>query len=542
MKWAVRVLRASLVVFILLGGLTWQRTPVLAQSPDRLTTITVPYTEYEWWVILYTDNTILCQVLADHEGVPTGDEVLRYCGEDIYTQWSNTPACPAKKSGRQPSADECPGVYLFLASFQNKERQMTVELPAPVVYVTLEGCSPSPPENRCAEAPVLLLTGQEPLPNERITGIRGLIGGQPFFCDGDICRLQLGTTPLEGTLVEFWAESSFGDSSERFSAQVRVLDTGVIQEPGGGGYYVDVISSQWMGAELESCVRIWEAFPSVGGPPTWLTTPDDIAWMASGEPYYYLAGRLIAQGVVDASSCSTGGMQANGYADACGLDKSREIIDGWQDQFDSRIIEVARVTGVPAQLMKNLFAQESQFWPGVFRVPYEFGLGQITDNGAETVLLWNDTFFEQFCPLVLADDACDEGYLGLQDPEQALLRGAVATTAKADCPECQDGIDISNAKFSVSLFANTLKANCSQVGQIVYNATSQVAGTMSSYEDLWRFTIANYHAGPGCLSYAIHTAWGTSDTLNWENVSKNFSTACQGVVPYVAKITEYSPP
>ncbi len=63
-----------------------------------------------------------------------------------------------------------------------------------------------------------------------------------------------------------------------------------------------------------------------------------------------------------------------------------------------------------------------------------------------------------------------------------------------------------------------------------------MAGRVATYEDLWRFTIANYHAGPGCTSYAIHQAWQTTGLLNWENVSTRFTEPCQGVVPYVTEI------
>ncbi len=136
---------------------------------------------------------------------------------------------------------------------------------------------------------------------------------------------------------------------------------------------------------------------------------------------------------MDASSCVTGGMLANGYADACGLERARPAVLEWQNQFDARILDVSQETSVPAQLLKNLFAQESQFWPGVFRVPLEFGLGQITDNGADAILLWNGSFYDEFCPLVLAEDACAEGYLKLKPADQALLRGALAIEAKADC-------------------------------------------------------------------------------------------------------------
>ena len=110
---------------------------------------------------------------------------------------------------------------------------------------------------------------------------------------------------------------------------------------------------------------------------------------------------MISQGLVDVSSCPDGGLLPNGYADACGLEKARPIVEEWQNQFDQRIIDVGKETGVPAQLMKNLFAQESQFWPGMFRVPYEFGLGQITDQGTDAIFMWNPIFFQQFCPLML---------------------------------------------------------------------------------------------------------------------------------------------
>jgi hypothetical protein len=209
----------------------------------------------------------------------------------------------------------------------------------------------------------------------------------------------------------------------------------------------------------------------------------------------------------------------------------------WQNQFDTRMISVAKQTGVPAQLMKNLFAQESQFWPGIFRVPYEYGLGQITDQGADSILLWNDSFYNQFCPLVLAEDTCAKGYLRLTADQQALLRGAVASQANADCPDCQAGIDLSNADFSVMLFAQTLQANCSQAGQTITTVTDLTPGAVASYEDLWRFTIANYHAGPGCLAYALNQAWLSGGKLTWEAVSTRFTEPCKGVVPYVNKIS-----
>ena len=531
---AKRIVPALLVIIILLGSFAWEGEKAAAQIPERKTTITVQITQYEWWLIRWSDNQITCRLLVDHEGLPTGDEVLLNCGDKLLQEWQSTPPCDIKDG--QPTT-LCSGMYLYLVSSAAKEKEVTVTLPPPTATVSLEGCNLSPPQNICPQLPRLKITGEEPLPNERITAVHGLYGGTPFTCEGDSCTIPLQPTPREGVTVEFWVDSSYGDSSEHFTAQVRVIDTGVSAEPGKSGWFVDVISDQWRGAELASCVRTWQAFPPLGENPDWLSTPERFELLSTDAPYYYLAGRLIAQGIVNAKDCPTGGLLPNGYADACGLEKARPMVSYWQNQFDERTIEVAKKTGVPAQLMKNLFAQESQFWPGVFRVPYEFGLGQITDNGAETILLWNPSFFAQFCPLVLNADACSRGYLHLQDEHKAILRGALAMQVKADCPTCPTGVDLSNVSFSVNLFANTLLANCTQVGQVVTNASEKVPGEVSSYEDLWRFTIANYHAGPGCLSYAIHTAWQDGLALTWENVATRFTEPCRGVVPYVEKIT-----
>ena len=509
-----------------------------AQTSSRQTTIIVPITEYEWWLLRWSDNEILCTIHVDHEGVPTTNEVRQQCDIDTYQDWLATPPCKQIVRGN-PDIAACSGLYLFFVSSQAKEKEVIIELPEPVVWVELEGCSPVPPDNFCSSLPALLLIGEEPLPNEKITAIQGTYAGSPFYCEGDHCSLPLQATPVQGITVEFWADSSYGDSSQKFTAQVRVIDSGVSTAPGGGGYYVDVLSSQWRGEALASCAKTWEVFPPAGGLPEWLSTPDQKELLSSDEAYYYLAGRLIAQGVVDVRSCTTGGLLPNGYADACGLESARPAIQVWQNQFDARIIEASKATSIPAQLLKNLFAQESQFWPGVFRVAFEFGLGQITDKGADTILLWNETFYNQFCPLVLAEEACAGGYLKLKPDEQAILRGALAVEARADCRDCLTGVDLSNANMSVALFADTLKANCDQVGQIVNYATEQVPGAVSNYEDLWRFTVANYHAGPGCLSYAINMAWQSSPgLLTWEKVSGYFTDTCKGVIPYVDKITQ----
>jgi hypothetical protein len=198
-------------------------------------------------------------------------------------------------------------------------------------------------------------------------------------------------------------------------------------------------------------------------------------------------------------------------------------------------VTVSQETGIPSQLMKNLFAMESQFWPGAFNNAEEFGFGQLTELGADTVLLWNNSFYNQFCPLVLTQESCDLGYAQLLEDDQILLRGALASTANAECLDCPAEIDLNHAIFSIDLFAQTIIANCQQVGQIVTNATGKSAGAAAKFEDLWKFTLANYHAGPGCLTNAIYASSGN---LTWENVFPKLETDCPGTQSYVDNIAK----
>ena len=536
----VRILLAGLfLASVLLGvGQAWAADGT-GDEPEpgvRQEEIVVSYTRYEWWLLRWYDSALVCQVFVDHEGWPTNDDILVDCGGDIYRQWINTPACSDVEADSTDTAS-CEGLYIFYVSSAPAEKTILVDLPPPTVWVSLKGCDPTSTANLCPEIPTLLLTGEEPLPNEQIVAINVLIEGLPYMCVAQTCEVPLHATTMNGMTVEFWADSSFGDSSKHYTAQVRVIDSGVSPSPTGSGWYVDVLSTQWQGHEIASCAQVWQAFPPVGGPPAWLSTPETPELLATVLPYNYLAGRLIAQGLVDASGCPGGGLLENGYSDACGLEAATPLVEEWQNRFDIAIIDVANQTGVPAQLMKNIFAQESQFWPGMFRVPNEFGLGQLTDNGAEVVLLWNPTFFDQFCPLVLDESACERGYVYLDAESQAILRGALALEAKVDCPECPAGIDLAHADFSINLFAHTLLANCEQVAQIVYNATNRIPGEVVSYEDLWRLTVANYHSGPGCISYAMYTSWAAKATMDWEHISDYLTEPCQPAIDYVTNVT-----
>ena len=217
---------------------------------------------------------------------------------------------------------------------------------------------------------------------------------------------------------------------------------------------------------------------------------------------------------------------------------ARPAVQEWQNRFDDMIFKAAQDTGIPAQLLKNLFSRESQFWPGIVTIIPEVGLGQLTDNGADTALLWNPAFYEQFCPLVLLESVCSKGYPQLKALEQSTLRGALVRIADAFCADCPLGLDLLQADFSVSVFAETLEANCGQVGQIIYNDLQTAPGQVSSYEDLWKFTLVNYNAGPGCLSIAIEGTSQAGEPLDWTHLSQHLTPVCQGAKDYVEDISQ----
>lgn len=515
--------------------LSWTSAAQAAPSdPGRHQVLKVATVVHVWWVTEWKGNQVQCEVYVDHDGLPTRDEILEACGRETYDQWIETSPCPSAES--QASSAHCKGLYLHNAGQDVVQKMVSIDLPTPSVSLSLEGCDPQPPTNQCDVIPRVVLNAREPLPNEHILRIRGSLDGVGFTCESASCVLDVGPTRPEGASLYFWADSSFGDSSAHYEAAIRITSP---QPVGSSGqtWFVDVLSSQWDGAPPPACSTIWGAFAPAGGPPAWLSTPLTADGLRSDFPYSYLAGTLIREGLIDAGTCPEGGLLPNGAANTCGVTAGQDAVTAWQNRFDQLIFDEATTVGIPAQLMKRLFARESQFWPGTYHDNKEIGLGQLTESGADTTLLWNSSFFRQFCPLVLDQGACAQGYARLMPGEQALLRGALTGQANAACKECSSGVDLQKAKRSVEVFGATLLANCQQVGWMVSSTAEARPGDVSGYEDLWRMSLANYNAGPGCLSKAMKLAWRREGRLDWATVSSYLDPACQGAVGYVNSIT-----
>jgi hypothetical protein len=501
-------------------------------GPDRFTTIQVQVGIHEWWLTAWADNEIHCVVVIEHEDIPTHDEVFNRCGKELYDRWvKESQACDLEEYWL------CKGFYWQLVREETVGREVIVPLPDAQVLVSLEDCDEDESGWCTNEFPRLVLTGEEPLPDESITRIQGLVGDDAFVCDGSRCDFLLNATPVEGIKIVFWASSTYGDTSPTFEATVRVVTTDdsqrLVQKR-----YVDVLSTQWIGKPHATCSLAWQSFPPSDGLPAWLSNPENPADLQSEVAYVYLAGNLILQGQVNVEACLDGGVYADGTATPCGAETARFAVSEWQNRFDVLIFDVARKSEVPAQLLKNLFSRESPFWPGIFNERDDVGLGQLTEHGADTALMWNPAFYNEFCPLVLDKSLCESrGYAELSRTNQALLRGALLQSVDASCPECPLGINLERADASVAIFARTLLANCEQAGKIVQNVTGQPAGNVASYEDLWKFTLVNYNAGAGCLGDSMQVVRARGLDMTWENVSENFLPGCQPVVQYVEDIT-----
>jgi hypothetical protein len=505
----------------------------LEEPPSRTENITATYAEHEWWLSRWEDDSVECKIYIEHENQPTKENILDQCGKSLWQEWLKTKPC-----GDLENPSSCSGLYLQHVSTREHARIIQVQLPSPKIWVEIQNCDLISSAYQCTEQPILLITAQDPLPNEHITHIVGALAGDSFDCENKICQIPLRQTPPGGAELIFWALSSFGDGTHQHKARIRVIkqETSSIGNP---KWSVNIISDRWRGNSIDSCAQLWNAFPPLNGLPTWLSTPELVESLATTVPYTYLAGRLIEAGAVDARLCPGGGLEINGYANACGVGTARSHVNAWQNRFDSHIMSIAVENNIPARLLKNIFAQETQFWPGTFNSSddiQELGFGNLTSNGTDTLLRWNAEFFQQFCPIVLSDHICESGYSQLPQEQKQMLQGAVLQHSTLECDQCDLGIDLSRANTSIALSAQVLKANCEQVDQIIYNARGQSPGLVSNYVDLWRFTVVNYNAGPGCLINAINSV-PADNPLTWKNIFPILDRKCPGAVDYVRLVS-----
>ncbi len=296
-------------------------------------------------------------------------------------------------------------------------------------------------------------------------------------------------------------------------------------------------------------IGVQAGVPGFGRDPVWNAALEDVpAWLEMvREPNQLysqydlpvLAGKLIHSGEVNASDCFDSGMVADGQADECGLQRAENEMFAWQNQFNQAIIKSSRQSGVPPRLLKNIFAWESQFWPQTTYVnTFEYGLGHITEMGADSTLRWNVPFYDSICADSFSADTCKTDYADQPLSIRRALMGVVIQRVNADCPDCAYMLDTRLAERSVSIFSETLLANASYVKMIVRERTHRKAAEIISYEDLWKFTLVSYNAGPGCFLHAFSNLADAHNPYDWEHLIEQLEPGCQGVIPYVNFISQ----
>jgi hypothetical protein len=263
---------------------------------------------------------------------------------------------------------------------------------------------------------------------------------------------------------------------------------------------------------------------------SWTYIPTSADELYSDENLQYLAGRLISQGIVDASSCPAGGLAANGYATACGTELAQPTVVAMQNAVNQAIIDQYYTVGVPPVLLKQLIQVESQFWPSS-EVKGHFGYGHVTYAGMETALDYYPDLVDDVCSLPGNNCA------GQSLSAETMLEMMVST-----CPTCENGIDMSKANDSILILAKVIMAYCDQTAQLVYNATGWRSDLVVDYPTLWKLTLMNYNSGATCTFNTMAAAFKrTNGPVDWPNISVVTTTSqCLRGLYYANQITTAS--
>jgi len=465
-----------------------------------------------WRLSQWKDQVIVCDIYVAHDNQPSGKEIENHCGEDIYISWLTTPPCEAAISGGDVTT--CKGFFIGYKGKGLRLVKETVELPQVNLQVEAVNCEPG---GWCDERAIIRFIGEEPITDHKIISMHVKIGNNTKKCDSDVCELRMPVTNEKGVQVEFWAVSDFGDQSEINTFLLR----NVRDKNEENRYRFDLLGTGLNVTAPAGTLR-WMLLPTLNHPDAFvLEKPETLLDLQTTNRFLYLAGKLILTGIVNGETCSGFGLINNSTANPCGEELAQEKVISWQNQYNEDIYTASEEYNVPARLLKAIIAQETQFWPHPVS-PKEFGLGRITDNGADMLLTWNLPIFIEECVSSYSIEACSSGYTNMDPDDQSLLRGLILKDVGTD--------------QEVKLLAATLLASSYQVDQMVKNVTGLPVSEVSTYEEMWKLSVANYHAGSGCVGTAMQSAWDNGDNMIWELVYPNLLGDCMGAVGYVESV------
>jgi len=496
------------VLALLLVGL-WPGQPVRAQDGNtgRYKSVEVQTVQYVWDLIDQATGKEICQVILDREGIPTHQDALGVCSEKIIPL---TPTPGGSGVGSKPTPPPFNINQFFAKTIWrfNIKREFTRIVKMPLPEMVLNITVPVAPTDK----PYVTLSAFEPVKEYSILSIQGKINQNEFFCEGNQCNIPIRQT----TQISFRSYSSFGDRSQEISATIQLVVR-------SDGYSLALTSLIPFTMFQDMCAEDWQT--PVYQAPKWAEFPQLPDGLYTNKSLYFLASRLLYTGIVDAKDCPGQGFLGEASPNGCGMERAKDALVSWQNQYNPVIWSNARKLGVPPKIIKTLIEKESQYWPGNSRLfTQEYGLAQINQFGADVALRWNNDLFKQACNGVVAN--CGAQYGSLPSWQQDMVRGNLMNLINSECPGCVNGVDLTMANSSVAVIGSVLKANCSQAGYIIKENFGRAA-----YEDMWKFTLLSYHAGYQCLYDVAERTFRAGMPLTWDNVSSQQN--CPGAVEYV---------
>ena len=478
-----------------------------------------------WQLAYWESYDTACTIVLEQDRTPTNDEIQAACGAGLYQTWLTTPICD-RHYGQDPSTTSCTGVFLRRVGQRLKDDVNTPELDLSAqnlqkMYFDVANVNCNPGE-MCDQKPEILLIGHGPDNNDSIiASVNIRIGTYEAACGGNFCQMRLPATDSGGVWLEYWAMDSNANQSEHFWIKFRAVPV----QNSATNFYYDVIGDAFPEASAYGS-EIWYTFPAVGqelDPALQKVLISD--FLVTKHKLQILAANLILNGKVDSSFCENYGLNLDGTPNGCGEQVTAKLVYEMQNQYDEQLFEASRRQKVPPRIVKGLIAQESQFWP-VSSTPYEYGLGMITESGADMLLRWNAPYFLNLCMSTFPHDSekCMSGFSSLKENEQIILRGVVISKV--------------GTKDEIEMLAAAIRASMYQVNQLVTNATGDSPAAVSTYEDLWKFTVANYYSGSGCLLNAMNQVTAYKQPLTWENVRRFMVGKCELANLYVDRVYE----
>jgi len=447
---------------------------------------------YIWQLMAWQDLQTVCSFWLYNEGWPTASEVRALCGAALSMAWYQT--APISPDGGAPAS----GYYLLLDKLAHTTCKTRHSLPPVKFNYYISGSN-------------LEIWAADPIPDQEIISISGSQGPHLFECPGDHCSLVIIPTGSRGNEITIQATST--QSAAPTQSQILYIRYQPPADP-------ELVDHEHGSAAQQ----IWGSFQDQQ-PVDWLGSQAQ----ASSEGFLYLAGRLISTGLVDASSCPSHGLVDNGYASICGLELAWLHVLEYQNRIDGQINQAAAEQGIPGQLLKRLIAIESQFWPSHhinWGAAGETGLGQLTHNGADTLLMWDPELYEVICRPLFGPE-CDFIYSRLDSWQQAVLQNKIMTDPRLE------------------ILARALVANAAQAGAIIRDLTGERPGALMDHQDLWRAALVNYNAGSGCLRAGLRDMIQAGYYPSWGSLATSLEAVCPGSTAYVERIatmpSEYQP-